>query len=71
MNAENEGQANVSPDEWVVIPQDENRGPGWFLIVSYVLITLSCLIYLFTHWNWRSDYEMEQARHDEQIATVQ
>ncbi len=48
--------------EEVQIDQDHKRGPGWFLIVSYVVISAFCLYYLFTHWEWKSDYELQQQK---------
>lgn len=50
---------NVEPEE-VLIDQDHKRGPGWFLIAAYVVISLFCLYYLYTHWNWQSDYDRQQ-----------
>ena len=44
-----------------IIPQDEERGPGWFLKISYLLIVAFCLFYLFAYWDWQSDYELQQA----------
>jgi hypothetical protein len=44
------------------IPQDETRGPGWFLKISYVVIVAFMLYYLFTNWTWKSNYEEQQEK---------
>ena len=41
------------------IPQNDVQGPGWFLKLSYVVIVIFCFYYLFTYWNWKSDYEQD------------
>ncbi len=41
--------------------QNHERGPGWFLKIAYVVIALFCLYYLFTYWNWQSNYDEQQA----------
>ena len=45
-----------------LIPQNEERGPGWFLILSYVVIVAYCVYYLVTYWDWKSDYEVQQEK---------
>lgn len=50
-----------------VIPQDHDRGPGWFLKIAYVVITLFCVYYLVTYWNWQSDYDLQQAEIEQKI----
>jgi hypothetical protein len=45
-----------------VIQQDHKRGPGWFLKISYIIITLFCLYYLFTFWDWKSSYDKQQTK---------
>lgn len=45
--------------EEILIEQNHTRGPGWFLKVAYVLIAVFCFYYLFTHWDWKSDYEKQ------------
>jgi hypothetical protein len=50
-----------------VIQQDNTRGPGWFLKVAYVVIALFCAYYLFTYWDWQSDYQTQQAEIQTQI----
>lgn len=42
------------------IEQDHKRGPGLFLIISYVVIAAFCVYYLFTQWDWKSDYDLQQ-----------
>lgn len=51
---------NAMTDTDDIILQDEEQGPGWFLKISYLIITIFCLYYLFTNWNWQSDYELHQ-----------
>ena len=51
--------ANPEPEE-VLIEQDHKKGPGWFLVTAYVVISLFCLYYLYHHWNWQSDYDRQQ-----------
>ena len=43
-----------------VIKQDDTRGPGWFLKIAYIVISLFCVYYLITFWNWKSSYEEQQ-----------
>ncbi len=43
-----------------LIQMNEERGPGWFLKISYVVVTIFCVYYLFTYWDWKSDYELQQ-----------
>ena len=50
----------VSGKEEEVIPQNHEKGPGWFLKTSYVVILAFCVYYLFTFWSWKSDYELQQ-----------
>ncbi|MCP4402763.1 MAG: hypothetical protein GY801_36355 [bacterium] len=42
------------------IEQDHKKGPGWFLILSYILVTLFCIYYLFANVNWKSNYDKQQ-----------
>lgn len=55
----NDKETAVDVEE-VLIDQNHERGPGWFLLATYVVVTAFCLFYLFTHWNWKSDYEEQQ-----------
>jgi hypothetical protein len=57
--------------EEVIIDQDHKKGPGWFLIISYVVIVIFCFYYLFAEWNWKSDYEVEQNRLKAEIESQQ
>ena len=57
--------ADTMDDNEDLIPQNHERGPGWFLKISYVVIIIFCIYYLITFWNWKSDYEIQQ----EQIRT--
>ncbi len=50
-----------------VIEQNHERGPGWFLKIAYVVISLFCLYYLYTYWNWQSNYQEQQAQINAQI----
>ena len=57
---------NAADDE--IIPQDHERGPGWFLKIAYLVITVFCVYYLFTYWDWQSDYDKQQAQIQQEIA---
>jgi hypothetical protein len=50
-----------------IILQDEKRGPGWFLKLAYVVITAVCIYYLFTYWDWKSSYELQQEELQKQM----
>lgn len=54
------GNTSAPEVEEVLIDQDHEQGPGWFLLTSYAVIAAFCLYYLFTFWDWRSDYEEQQ-----------
>lgn len=54
------GAGEANGYEETIIEQDHKRGPGKFLLLSYVVISVFCLYYLFTYWNWKSDYEIMQ-----------
>ena len=49
------------------IEQDEKKGPGWFLILSYIGITIFCVYYFFAYYNWKSSYEIEHEKIMKQI----
>lgn len=59
----------AEPEE-VLIDQDHKKGPGWFLITAYVVISAFCLYYLFTYWNWQSDYDKQQEEVNTRIERV-
>ena len=61
-----EERAENAPDDAIV--QDHERGPGWFLKISYLVITIFCVYYLYTYWNWQSDYDKQQAQIQQEIA---
>jgi len=50
------------------IPQNHERGPGWFLKIAYVVITLACVYYLFANWNWKSNYQEQQEKIKSELA---
>lgn len=50
-----------------IILQDEKRGPGWFLKLAYVVINAVCVYYLFTYWDWKSNYDLQQEQIQKQI----
>jgi len=54
-----------------LIPQNHERGPGWFLKISYLVIAMFCVYYLFTYWNWKSDYELQQEQIQSEILNSQ
>jgi hypothetical protein len=41
--------------------QNNERGPGWFLKIAYIVIAAFCIYYAFTYWDWKSSYEEQQA----------
>jgi len=41
------------------IKQDHKKGPGWFLILSYIVIVIFCFYYLFAYIDWKSDYDKQ------------
>ncbi len=51
---------NESKPEVEVMEQNHERGPGLFLKISYVVITLFCIYYAYAYWNWQSSYERQQ-----------
>ena len=44
------------------IQQNNETGPGWFLKITYVVVTAVCIYYLFTYWNWQSNYQEQQTQ---------
>jgi hypothetical protein len=40
--------------------QNHERGPGWFLKISYIVIALFCIYYFFEYKDWKSSYEVQQ-----------
>ena len=50
------------------IPQNHERGPGWFLKIAYVVIALCCVYYLFANWNWKSNYQEQQEKIKSELA---
>jgi hypothetical protein len=51
-----------------LIQMNEERGPGWFLKIAYAVISLFCIYYLYTYWDWKSDYEVQQQEIQSKIA---
>ena len=49
------------------IKQNHDTGPGWFLKIAYVVISLFCVYYLFTYWNWQSSYQEQQTKIQQQL----
>ncbi len=49
------------------IKQNEKQGPGWFLKIAYAVITIFCVYYLFTYWDWKSNYDEQQQQIQTQI----
>jgi hypothetical protein len=66
-SAKNENKAMDNSDDNEIIPQDEHKGPGWFLRITYIAVTAFCLYYLFTYWNWKSSYDEQQAEINKKI----
>ena len=46
--------------EYPDIQQDHKKGPGWFLILTYIIIAIFCVYYFITHIDWKSDYDKQQ-----------
>ena len=46
--------------EYPEIEQDHKKGPGWFLILTYIVVTIFCIYYFFTYKDWKSNYEVQQ-----------
>ncbi len=42
------------------ITQNNERGPGWFLKIAYVVIAAFCIYYLYDNWSWKSNYDKQQ-----------
>ena len=53
---------NTLYEEEELIQQDEKKGPGWFLTLSYIVISVFCVYYLFTFWDYKSDYDQKQEK---------
>jgi hypothetical protein len=47
--------------EYPEIQQDHKRGPGWFLISTYIVVTMFCIYYFLTYRDWQSNYDKQQA----------
>jgi len=59
---------NLGDDpEEPIIEQDHKKGPGWFLIISYIVIAVFCVYYMFSQWEWKSDYDLQQEQVNAQI----
>ncbi|MDZ7291570.1 MAG: hypothetical protein ONB44_16570 [candidate division KSB1 bacterium] len=58
----------ITYDDDELIPQNHERGPGWFLKISYVVIIAFCVYYLFTYWSWKSGYDKQQEQIKKEIA---
>jgi len=50
------------------IPQNNERGPGWFLKIAYVVIACACAYYLYANWNWKSNYQEQQEKIRSELA---
>jgi hypothetical protein len=49
------------------ILQNNDKGPGWFLKIAYVVITAFCIYYAVTYWNWQSSYQEQQSQIQQKI----
>lgn len=54
--------------EYPEIQQDHKRGPGWFLISTYIVVSLFCIYYFITYRDWQSNYDKQQAALQAEIA---
>ncbi|TAK67365.1 MAG: hypothetical protein EPO24_00570 [Bacteroidetes bacterium] len=50
-----------------LMKQDDERGPGWFLKIAYIVIALFCIYYFFEYKDWKSSYETQQEQLRQQI----
>jgi hypothetical protein len=57
---------NTMVDDDLIV-QNNERGPGWFLKITYVVVPLFMLYYLFTYWNWKSNYQLQQEELNQKI----
>jgi hypothetical protein len=46
--------------EFPEIQQDHKKGPGWFLILTYIVVAIVCVYYFVTHKDWKSNYDKQQ-----------
>jgi hypothetical protein len=51
--------------------QDHKKGPGWFLILSYIVIAVFCVYYLFAYIDWKSDYDRQLESTKAEVAQEQ
>ncbi|MEN8222203.1 MAG: hypothetical protein ABFR36_02995 [Acidobacteriota bacterium] len=47
--------------EYPEIEQDHKKGPGWFLMLTYVVVLAFMVYYFFTYKDWKSNYDEQQA----------
>jgi hypothetical protein len=57
---------NTMVDDDLIV-QNNERGPGWFLKITYIVVPLFMLYYLFTYWNWKSNYQLQQEELNQKI----
>lgn len=57
--------------EFPEIEQDHEKGPGWFLILSYIIITLASILYFVFNKDWKSSYDLQQEEIQKKIEIVQ
>ncbi len=57
--------------EFPEIKQDHKKGPGWFLILSYIIITIAAILYFFFNKDWKSSYDMQQKDIQQKIEKTQ
>ena len=46
--------------EYPEIEQDHKKGPGWFLILTYIVVTIFCIYYFIANLDWKSSYDKQQ-----------
>jgi len=56
--------------EYPEIEQDHKKGPGWFLILSYIIIILSAILYFVFNKDWKSSYDLQQEEIQKKIEIV-
>jgi hypothetical protein len=50
-----------------IMEQDNSRGPGWFLLIAYAVISAFCIYYAVTYWDWKSSYDEQQSEIQSQL----
>jgi hypothetical protein len=57
--------------EYPEIQQDHKKGPGWFLILTYIVVAVFCVYYFVAHKDWKSNYDKQQEELKTKITQTQ